>query len=54
MIVMILFVTVGYIAQQRDFHYGILITEFLLIALPAIIYVKINGASVKKELRFNS
>ncbi|MEA4846625.1 MAG: type II CAAX endopeptidase family protein [Clostridiaceae bacterium] len=54
MAVMILFVTVGYIAQQRDFHYGILITEFLLIALPTIIYVKIIGASVKKELRFNS
>lgn len=54
MIVMFLFVTVGYIAQQRSFHYGILITEFLLIALPAIIYVKINGASVKKEMRFNS
>ena len=54
MIVMVLFVTVGYFSQQRDFYYGILITEFLLIALPVIIYVKINGASVKKELRFNS
>jgi membrane protease YdiL (CAAX protease family) len=54
MTVMILFVTVGYIAQQRDFTSGILITEFLLIALPAIIFTKSNGASVKKELRFNS
>lgn len=54
MVVMVLFVTVGYIAQKRDFHYGILITEFLLIALPTIIFVKIKGASVKKDLRFNS
>lgn len=54
MVVMVLFVTVGYIAQKRDFHYGILITEFLLIALPTLIYVRIKGASIKKELRFNS
>ena len=53
MTVMVLFVTAGYVAQKWDFNYGILVTEFLLIALPAIIYVKIKGASVKKELRFN-
>lgn len=53
MIVMILFVTIGYVAQKRSFNYGVLATEFLLIALPAVIYVKIKGASVKKELRFN-
>ncbi len=53
MTVMILFVTVGYVAQNWDFHYGILITEFLLIALPTVIYVKTKGASLKTELRFN-
>jgi uncharacterized protein len=53
MTVRILFVTVGYVAQNWDFHYGILITEFLLIALPTAIYVKIKGASLKTELRFN-
>jgi len=51
--VMVLFVSVGYIAQKWDFNYGVLITEFLLVALPTIIYVKAMGASVKKELRFN-
>lgn len=53
MIVMVLFITVGNIAQNRDFKYGILITEFLLVALPAIIYAKLRGASIKDELRFN-
>lgn len=53
MAVMLLFVTVGYVVQKWDFHYGILITEFLLIALPTVIYVKSRGASLKSELRFN-
>jgi len=53
MTIMILFVTIGYVAQNWDFHYGILITEFLLIALPTVIYVKVKGASLKTELRFN-
>jgi len=53
MVVMILFVTLGYIAQNWDFNYGILITEFLLIALPTVIYVKARGAAIKNELRFN-
>lgn len=52
--VMVLFVSVGYAAQKWDFNYGVLITEFLLVALPTIIYVKAMGASVKKELRFNT
>lgn len=51
--VMTLFVSVGYAAQKWDFNYGILITEFLLVALPAIVYTKIKGASIKRELRFN-
>lgn len=53
MVVMVLFVTIGYVAQNWDFNYGILITEFLLIALPTIIYAKVRGAAVKKDLRFN-
>jgi membrane protease YdiL (CAAX protease family) len=54
MAVMVLFITVGNIAQSRDFQYGILITEFLLIALPTVIYAKTKGASIKNDLRFNS
>lgn len=53
MLVMLLFVSLGYIAQKWDFKYGIIITEFLLIALPTILFIKLKGASVKKELRLN-
>jgi len=52
MVVMVLFITVGNVAQSWDFKYGILITEFLLIALPTIIYVKLRGSSIRYELRF--
>lgn len=54
MVIMVLFVTVGHIVQKRSFHYGVLITEFLLITLPVIIYARIKGISLKRELRFNS
>jgi len=53
MAVMVLFLTAGYVAQDWDFNYGILVTEFLLIALPTIIYAKTKGVSLKRELRFN-
>lgn len=53
MLVMLLFVTLGHLVQKWDLEYGILITEFLLIALPTIIFVKLKGASLKTELRLN-
>lgn len=53
LISMVLFISVGYVTQKWSFHYGILITEFLLIALPAVIYIKTSGESIKKVLRFN-
>ena len=53
LIVMVLFVSVGYMAQKWDFNYGVLVTEFLLVALPTLVYAKVMGASIKRELRFN-
>ncbi len=53
MTVMVLFVTIGYAAQKWELRYGILITEFLLIALPTIMYVKFRKGSVRAQLRFN-
>ncbi len=53
MVSMILFISVGYFTQNWSFHYGILITEFLLIAIPAIVYVRMKGASLKAVLRLN-
>ena len=41
------FITVGYIVQKRDFKSGVLITEFLLLALPTIIFTRLNSTSIK-------
>lgn len=50
---MILLITIGGFVQTRDFNSGILITEFILIALPVLLYVMIKKSSIKQELRFN-
>jgi membrane protease YdiL (CAAX protease family) len=50
---LILLITVGAFVQQRNFHSGILITEFVLIALPVFLYVIFKKSSLKLELRFN-
>lgn len=53
LIAMALFISVGSFVQSRSFNIGILITEFILIALPPLIYVIIKRSSIKRELRFN-
>lgn len=50
---MVLLITAGSFAQAKSFRIGILITEFVLIALPAFIYVLMKKGSIKEELRFN-
>lgn len=50
---MVLLITAGAFVQTRSFNSGILITEFVLIALPALLYVILKKGSIKKELRFN-
>lgn len=53
LICMILFITVGAFVQKRSFNVGILITEFLLIALPTLLYLIFKKGNLKRELRFN-
>lgn len=53
LIAMVLFISVGAFVQSRSFNTGIIITEFLLIALPPLLYVIIKRSSIKRELRFN-
>ena len=50
---LVLLITAGAFVQSRNFNSGILITEFLLIALPGIIYVIFKKGNIKQELRFN-
>jgi len=53
MLGMVLLITVGAFVQTRNFNSGILITEFVLIALPVLLYVIFKKGSIKLELRFN-
>lgn len=53
LLVMVLFVTVGAFAQSQSFNIGILITEFVLIALPVFLYIILKKGSLRRELRFN-
>ena len=53
LLTLILLISVGTFVQLRSFNSGILITEFVLIALPALLYVIFKKGSFKKELRFN-
>ena len=43
----------GYLAQSREIYSGLLITEFILIFLPNIIFLKVRGYSLKYVLRLN-
>ena len=50
----ILLLVVGTRVQRREFYSGLAITEYLLILLPAILYIKLGGYSFKKVLKLNS
>jgi membrane protease YdiL (CAAX protease family) len=50
---MILLITAGAFVQGKNFNIGILITEFILVALPVLLYVIFKKGSIKQELRFN-
>lgn len=49
----ILFIIFGSIAQAREIYSGLLITEYILILLPSILYIKIKGLSFKETLKLN-
>lgn len=50
----ILLLTVGSYAQSLELFSGLLITEFLLILLPCLLFLKLKGVSIKKTLKLNS
>lgn len=49
----ILLITLGSILQGREVYTGLLFTEYIIILLPSIIYLKSKGLSIKKTLRLN-
>lgn len=44
---------IGSIAQRIELYSGLLITEYLLILIPNILYLKLRGYSLKKVLKLN-
>lgn len=53
LLAMILLITAGAFVQTQSFNSGILITEFVLIALPVFLYIIFKRGSIRYELRFN-
>lgn len=49
----LLLLTVGVIVQSKNVKVGLIITEFILVLLPPIIYLKIKGVSLVHSLRLN-
>lgn len=49
----ILFMIIGSIVQSREIYSGLLITEYLILLLPNLMYLKLRGFSLKKVLRLN-
>lgn len=44
---------IGYIVQSREIYSGLLITEYIIILLPNLLYLKFRGYSLKEVLRLN-
>ena len=53
MIVGIILLSLGGYVQNRELYTGLLITQYVLILLPPIIFLKIKGYSLKENLRLN-
>lgn len=52
-VTILLFLLIGYRAQNSEFYTGILITEFALIMLPALIFLILFRYDLRKILRLN-
>lgn len=43
----------GYFVQSKEIYSGLLITEYIIILLPNLLYLKFKGYSIISALRFN-
>jgi membrane protease YdiL (CAAX protease family) len=48
-----LFIFLGYRVQSREFYSGIIISEFILISLPAVIFLAVKKLRPRETLRLN-
>ncbi len=52
-LVVLLFVSLGSIVQSKDHIIGLLITEYIIVLLPSLLYLKLRKKPFKKALRLN-
>lgn len=53
LIIALLLITLGALAQHREVYTGLLITEYLIVLMPTLLYIKLRGFSIKQVLRLN-
>ncbi len=54
MIIAFLLISLGAKAQARELYTGLLITEYIIILLPSLLYLKLKGYYIKETLKLNS
>lgn len=54
LIIALLLLSIGTWAQRRQLYMGLIVTEYLLILLPVIFYLKMRKCKLKEFLRINS
>lgn len=53
LIIGVLLLTIGAFSQHSEIYRGLLITEYLLVLLPTILFLKFKGYKLKNVLRLN-
>ncbi|QSZ27463.1 CPBP family intramembrane metalloprotease [Aceticella autotrophica] len=53
-IVLILLITIGAYVQRKSLYSGLVITEFMIVLLPVLLYLCFNRFDIKYVLRFNT
>lgn len=54
MVTAVLLITLGYYLQVLNLYMGLLVTELIIILIPAVIYVRWKGTDIKQAFRLNS
>ena len=49
----LLFFTLGFYVQTRELYTGLLITQFAVVLLPAVVYLEIKKLDIKNTIRMN-
>lgn len=53
LIIGFLLINLGYIVQKKELYTGLIITEYIIVLLPTILYLMARNYDIKKVLRLN-